>query len=103
MNLQQEEFDNVERANQNLSKSRLEVYTATKSAYSEIYHCAESNMTQINSIRERIEKVENSKRCIENTFAELNTLAEFVSKQIQRINENYNVQNDLSRSYWRCK
>lgn len=95
LNLQREEFDNVERANHNLSKSRLEVYTATKSAYSEIYHCAESNMTQINSIKEHIEKVENSKRCIENTFAELNTLADFVLKQIQRIIENYNVQNDL--------
>lgn len=95
LNLQREEFDNVERENQNLSKSRLEVYTATKNAYSEIYQCAEANMTQINSIREHIEQVENSKKCIENTFAELNTLAGFVSNQIQRINENYDVQNDL--------
>lgn len=95
LNTQRESFNQLERKNSKLSSSRVSVYSATKNAYLEIYQCALSNLEQINAIHEHIEQVEASKTAIQHSFADIQTLVNQITKEIQHINDNYSVQSDL--------
>ena len=95
LNIQRESFNLLEKKNYELAKSRVDVYAATKNAYLEIYQCAQSNLEQIHTIHEHIEQVESSKKAIENSFADIQSLVNQLILEIERINENYSIQSEL--------
>lgn len=95
LSTQRDKFYEVETENRKLSDSRVEVYNNTKDAYEQIFERAKSNMEKINSIRELIEQVEQSKRAIEEVFAGIQQLSLEVTSEIQKIDQNCNVQSKL--------